>query len=67
MTEHDIKAGPHLNVAVAHVVLVSLQSQIPVFGVNETDQGLAVPPALSIETQSDSPSATHTCTCEHAI
>lgn len=59
MTEQDIKAESHLNVAVAHVVLVSLQSEVSVFRVNETHQGLAVPPALSIKTQSDSPSATH--------
>lgn len=60
MTEHDIiKAESNLNVAVAHVVLVSLQSEVSVFRVNETNQGLTVPPALSIKTQSDAPSATH--------
>lgn len=60
MTEHDIiKAESNLDVAVAHVVLVSLQSEVSVFRVNETNQGLTVPPALSIKTQSDAPSATH--------
>lgn len=53
------KAESHLDIAVAHVVLVSLQSEVSVFRVDETNQGLAVPPALSIETQSNAPSATH--------
>lgn len=53
------KAESHLNVAVAHVVLVPLQSEVSVLRVNETNQGLAVPPSLSVEAQSDTPSATH--------
>lgn len=59
MTENDQKAESHLNVAVAHVVLVPLQSEVSVLRVNETNQGLAVPPSLSVEAQSDTPSATH--------
>lgn len=58
MTEHDLEAESHFNVAVAHVVLVSLQSEVSVLSVNETNQGLAVPPALSIKAQGDAPSAT---------
>jgi len=33
------------------VVLVALQGQVPVLGADEPDQGLAVPPALSVKTE----------------
>lgn len=40
------------------MVLVALQRQVPVLGVDETNQGLAVPPALSVQTQGHAPSET---------
>lgn len=54
--------GANLDVAAAHVVLVTLQGQVPVLGVDEADQGLAVPPALSVETQSDAAPGTQSDT-----
>lgn len=42
----------HLDVAVSHVVFVTLQGQVSVFRVYEAHQGLTIPPALSIQTKS---------------
>lgn len=52
ISELEINSGSNLNVAAAHVVLVALQGKVPVLRVDETNQCLAVPPALSVKTQS---------------
>lgn len=44
-------ARTDLDVSAAHVMLVTLQRQVPVLRVDEANQGLAVPSALSVETQ----------------
>ena len=41
----------YLDVAVPHVVLVSLQSQISVLFIDEADQSFSVPPSLSVKAQ----------------
>ena len=41
----------YLNVAIPHVVLVSLQSQVSVLFIDEADQSFSVPPSLSVKAQ----------------
>lgn len=49
-----------LDVSAAHVMLVTLQRQVPVLRVDEANQGLAVPSTLSVETQRNAaPESTH--------
>lgn len=56
LTPVNIK--PDLDVAIAHVVFVTLQRQVSVLHVDEANQGFAVSPALSVETQGDATSGT---------
>lgn len=58
MSEQEVNSESNLDVAAAHVVLVALQRQVPVFWVDEANQGFAVPPALSVETQGNTTSET---------
>lgn len=51
MTEQEGSCESDLDVAAAHVVLVTLQCEISVFWVDETNQSFAVSPALSIKTE----------------
>lgn len=49
--QHRVPRKTHLDVSAAHVMLVTLQRQVPVLRVDETNQSLAVSSALRVETQ----------------
>lgn len=49
----------YLDVSVAHMMFVSLQRQVSMFFADKTNEGLAVPPPLSVKAQCSPSSAPH--------